>query len=134
MKRITLLVLLVTPLLSSCAAAGTWWSPGSFRMTAPTADNAAASCAVAPVLWPVPASAPRVCHLRLVQGAYAWEDSVATTAGAEAAFTPPYVPAGTLITATGWASDLGGSGCPMVITRTPLAVTKPPAAPTLVAY
>jgi hypothetical protein len=134
MKRIALLVVLLTPLLSSCAAAGTWWSPGSFRMTAPTADNAAASCAAAPVLWPVSASAPRVCHLRLAQGAYAWEDSVATTAGAEAVFTPPYVPAGTLITATGWASDMGGAGCPMVITRTPLAVTKPPAAPGLVAY
>jgi hypothetical protein len=134
MKRIALLVVLCVPLLTSCAAAGTWWSPGTFRMTAPLNDNAAASCAVAPILWPVATSAPRVCHLKLSQGSYAWEDSVATTAGSEASFAPPFVPAGTLITATGWASDLGGAGCPMVITRMPLAITKPPAAPVLVAY
>jgi len=137
MKRIALLVLLVTPLLSSCAAAGTWWSPGQFRMTAPIEDNAAASCAVPPILWTVPAATPRINHLKITQGAYAWEDSITTTAGTSTAFTPPYVPAGTLITATGWCSDPGHPekpGCPMVITRTPLAVAVPPAAPGLVAY
>lgn len=134
MKRIALLALLGAPLLTSCAAAGTWWSPGQFRMTAPLNDNAAASCTLTPILWAVSPSASRVNHLKITQGTYAWEDSIATTAGTETAFTPPYVPAGTLITATGWASDLGGPGCPMVITRMPLAVTKPPAAPVLIAY
>jgi hypothetical protein len=134
MKRIALLVILCLPLLTSCAGAATWWSPGQFRMTAPTNDNAAASCAVTPILWAVSPSASRVNHLKITQGAYVWEDSVATTAGTETAWSPPFVPLGTLITATGWASDLGGPGCPMVITRMPLAITKPPAAPTLVAY
>jgi hypothetical protein len=134
MKRLTLLALLCAPLLTSCAAASTWWSPGQFRMTAPLNDNAAASCAATPILWAVPAATPRVNHLKLTQGAYAWEDSITTTAGVETVFTPPYVPAGTLVTATGWASDLGGPGCPMVITRMPQAVTKPPAAPVLIAY
>jgi len=134
MKGILLLVALCLPLLTSCAAASSWWSVGQFRMTAPLDDNAAASCAVAPILWPVSTSAPRVNHLKITQGSYAWEDSIATTAGTSTAFTPPYVPAGTLVTATGWASDAGGPGCPMVITRMPLAVTKPPAAPVLIAY
>lgn len=134
MKRILLLAVLCAPLLTSCATAGTWWSPGQFRLTAPLNDNAAASCASIPILWPVSTSAPRVNHLKLTQGSYVWEDSIATTAGTETSFTPPYVPAGTLVTATGWASDLGGVGCPMVITRMPLAIAKPPAAPALVAY
>jgi hypothetical protein len=132
MRRILLLAVICAPLLTSCAAASTWWSPGQYRMTAPMNDNAG-TCA-APVLWLVSALTPRVNHLKLSQGAYVWEDSITTVAGTETTFTPPHVPAGTLVTVTGWASDAGGPGCPMVITRMPQAVTKPPAAPVLVAY
>lgn len=132
MKKLLLLFVAVAVLLSSCAA--TWNNVGSFRMTAPLADNAAASCSVAPVLWPVSASAPRMMHLRLIQGAYAWEDSTATTAGSEVSFTPPAVPSAAAVTVVAWASDVGGAGCPVTITRTPATSTRPPAAPTIIAY
>jgi hypothetical protein len=133
MKRIALLALLCAPLITSCASAGTGWSPGQFRMTAPLNDNAG-TCAV-PWLWPVAAAAPRVMHLRITQApAYAWEDSITTTAGVEVSFSPPYVPLGTPVKARGWASDVGGPSCADSLSRTPVSVTRPPAAPTLIAY
>jgi hypothetical protein len=136
MKRIALLALLCAPLLTSCAAASVRYSPGAFRVTDSPNDNAAASCAVAPVLLPVPASTVRVLHLRITQGAYAWEDSSSVTAGLAWNVTPPDVPAPSLISAISWSSDAGGAGCPTQppLTRTPLAIRTAPAAPALVAY
>jgi hypothetical protein len=134
MPRSLILAVLVLPLLASCATGGVRYSPGSFRLTAPLNDNAAASCAAAPVLLPVPAGSSRMLHLRLTQGAFAWEDSCATLAGLEWAVLPPDVPAAGPVTVLGWASDLGGEGCPVTLTRTPLAIRVPPATPTLVAY
>jgi len=139
MKRLALLGLLGALLLSSCAGATVRYSPGRFRMTAPAFDNFQVDsagiprCARPELCYAVPAATVRIYHLRITQGAYAWEDSTAA-AGAEVTWDPPDVPLPGLCTAAGWASDPGGSSCPVTITRTPLAIRRPPAAPTLVAY
>lgn len=134
MPRSLLLALALLPLIAGCASGGVRYSPGAFRLTAPVNDNAAASCAVDPVLLPAASGAPRVLHLRLTQGAYAWEDSSATAAGLEWNVTPPDVPGPGPVLALGWASDAGGTGCPVSLTRMPLAIRVPPAVPTLTAY
>ena len=139
MKRIALLVLLCLPLLSSCASASVRYSPGRFRMTAAAYDNFQVDsagiprCARPELCYAVPAATVRIYHLRITQGAYAWEDSAAA-AGTEVAWEPPDVPLPALCTAAGWASDPGGSSCLVTITRLPLAIRRPPAAPTLIAY
>jgi hypothetical protein len=115
--------------LTSCAA--TFNNIPTVIMTAPLNDNAALSCSVAEILWPVPSSTPRTLHLKATQGTYVWEDSLLTTAGTQVTFLPPYFPTNSLVTLTGWASDVGGAGCPMIITKTPTIITKAPAKPTL---
>jgi hypothetical protein len=128
MKRIAILAALAAVCLTSCAARF-GGSVGSVTMTPPAQANAAASCAVAPVLWAVPAGTPLMLHLRVTQGAWAWQDSLPSTyGGAPVAFTPPALPAITLATLTGWASDPDSAGCRLSITRTPATVAKPPAA------
>jgi hypothetical protein len=132
MKRISLALLLVA--LTSCATvppghAATFYTLAPVTVTAPTNDNGG-TCA-SPLLWAVALSTPRVVHCRLTQGAFVWEDSLATVAGTAITFTPPYLPTGAAVTRMGWASDVGGPGCATVDTRTPVATTRPPAAPVL---
>jgi hypothetical protein len=127
MKRLLAVAALVAVLLTGCAA--TFYTLPPVTVTAPTNDNGG-TCA-SPLLWAVALSTPRVVHCRLTQGAFVWEDSLATVAGASATFTPPYLPTGAAVTRMGWASDVGGPGCATVDTRTPVATTRPPAAPVL---
>jgi hypothetical protein len=131
MKKLLLLIVAAATLLTSCAAKF-GGSVGTVTLTPPSQANAAASCAVAPVLWAVPSGTPLMLHLRVTQGAWAWQDSVPSTyGGAPVAFVPPLLPAVTLATLTGWPSDPDGAGCTLVITRTPATVAKPPADPTI---
>jgi hypothetical protein len=130
MKRLLAVAALALLTVTSCAAKF-GGSVGTVSLTMPTAGNAAISCSVAPILWPVPALTPAVAHLRVTQGAWVWEDSTATTYGAVCPFVPPLLPGVTLATLEGWASDSDGAGCRLSITRTPASVGKPPAAPTL---
>lgn len=130
MRRILIFTLLAAVLLSSCGAS--WWSIGPMTMTAPLYDNAAASCALPPVLMSVAANAPRVMHRRITQGAWACEDSISTTAGVLVSFPESLVPAATLCTVRGWASDLAGAGCDTTITRLPTLTLRPPARPAVV--
>lgn len=131
MRRVLLFALGVLLLVTSCSS--TFYTVRALTATAPLNDNAAASCSVAEVLWPVSATAPRMMHLRWTQGGLTVrEDSTATTAGTAVAFPAIFVPTSATVTATAWASDVGGAGCPFALSLTPVATTKPPAMPTLV--
>lgn len=130
MNRVVAAAALVALALTSCAAKF-GGSVGTVTLTMPAAGNAAVSCAVAPVLWPVPLTTPAVAHLRVTQGAFVWEDSTATTYGGVVPFVPPLLPGVTLATLEGWASDPDGAGCRLSITRMPVVVARPPAAPTM---
>jgi hypothetical protein len=125
MRRIAVVAVAAALLLTSCGA--TWYSLPSVRMVAPLYDNAATSCAVAQILaGPLP-SASRVVHLRVTQGAWAWQDSMATVAGQQVTFPAIWPPAGGLCTLRAWASDAGGAGCDTTWTRAPVASTLAPA-------
>ena len=130
MRVLGVVSVLLALLLTSCAAKF-GGSVGTVSLTMPAAGNAAASCAVAPILWPVALTTPAVAHLRVTQGAWAWEDSLVTTYGAVVQFVPPLLPGVTLATLEGWGSDVDGTGCRVTLTRTPATVAKPPAAPTM---
>ena len=107
MRRVLLLVVLVSAAISSCGATL------RLRATAPTADNDG-SCG-APALFAAPAGAPRVVHFQW-SGPAAGEDSVSTTAGTLVSIVRT-VPPGTY-TVRGWASDAGGAGCDTTLTVT----------------
>jgi hypothetical protein len=70
-------------------------------------------------------------HCRWVQGAMVYEDSLSVGAGAVATFAARSVPGASSVTVTAWASDVGGAGCPVSLTVTPVATLVKPAAPTL---
>jgi hypothetical protein len=130
MKRIAVAAALVALTLTSCAAKF-GGSVGTVALTMPTAGNAATSCLLPAVLWPVATGTPAVAHLRITQGAWAWEDSTASAYGAVAQFVPPLLPGTALATLEGWASDADSAGCRITITRTPSTVAKPPGKPAL---
>ena len=114
---------------SSCAAATA--NRVVLDMTAPLYDNRQTDCGLAQDLVAVADTATRVMHARLVQGAWAAEDSMSVRAGASARFTfwPPLSAA---CGATAWASDAGGVGCAVTLTATPTLIRVPPAKPTMV--
>jgi hypothetical protein len=130
MKRLSLFAALAALLLTSCAS--TWYSVRSVTATAPLNDNNATSCLLTPDLWPVSAGTLRMMHVRWVQGGTTVrEDSTSCGAGSVATFPAISVPGASVVTVTSWASDMGGAGCPVNLTVTPTATTRPPAAPVL---
>ena len=130
MKRISAVAALVALTLTSCAS--TWYSVKPITATAPLADNNAASCAVTPELWPVTPGTLRMMHCRWIQsGATVLEDSLAVGAGSIASFAAHWVPGASIVTVTAWASDAGGTGCPVSISVTPTVTRVPPSAPSL---
>lgn len=131
MRRLLTLVSLASLLVVGCGA--TYNKIGTVTMTVPTNDNAELVCANPPTLIPVPSSTSRVMHLRCVQGAFAWEDSISTTAATSSvSFTTiPNFPNGTTVTLIGWASDSGGAGCPVSVQWMPTVMRIPPAVPTI---
>ena len=130
MRRIAVVAALVALTVTSCAS--TFYSVKQVTATAPLNDNNAASCAVTPDLWPVTPGTLRMMHCRWTQGATVYEDSLSVGAGAVATFAARSVPGASSVTVTAWASDVGGPGCPVSLTITPVATLVKPAAPTLV--
>jgi hypothetical protein len=130
MKRIAVAAALVALTLTSCAS--TWYSVRSVTATSPLNDNNAASCLLTPDLWPVSPGTLRMMHVRWAQsGSVVREDSLSTPAGQVATFPAISVPGASVVTVTAWASDLGGAGCPAVLSVTPVATKVPPAKPAL---
>jgi hypothetical protein len=130
MKPLLLLTLAAGLLLTSCAS--TFYSVKAVHATAPLNDNNATSCLLTPDLWPVSAGTLRMMHVRWTQGgATVREDSTSCGAGSVATFPAISVPGAGVVTVTSWASDMGGAGCPVNLTVTPTATTRPPAAPVL---
>lgn len=130
MKRIIAVAALVAVLLTGCSA--TWYTVPSITGTSPLADNNQPLCSLTPDLWPVAAGTPRMIRATWIQGGVTVKaDSTTCGAGSTFRFPSIFVPTSAAVTFSVVAVDVGGIGCPALKTLSPVATTRPPAAPAL---
>jgi len=129
-KRLLAVAALVALTLTSCAS--TWYTVPPVTGTSPLNDNNQPLCSLTPNLWPVSTGTPRMIRATWTQGGVTVKaDSTSCGAGSTFTFPSIFVPTSAAVTLSVVAVDVGGIGCPALKTLTPIATTRPPAAPTL---